>query len=74
MEVRVGIKHTQREIAFESSSTGEELKKLLTDAVESGAKLVTLTDEKGRSYLIPTDTLAYLEIGSEETRKIGFVS
>jgi hypothetical protein len=34
---------------------------------------VTFADSKGNSYLIPTAGLAYVELGTEELRRVGFV-
>jgi hypothetical protein len=42
--------------------------------MDSGAKLISLTDSKGNVFLIPTEALAYLEIGAEEARRVGFIA
>ena len=34
----------------------------------------SLKDDKGKLYIVPTAALAYLEVGSEESRRIGFVA
>jgi hypothetical protein len=31
-----------------------------------------LTDNKGRTVLVPSSVLGYVEVGAEEPRKIGF--
>lgn len=74
MEVRIGIQNTARELAFESSDSPADVQKAVTDAVEKKASHFTLTDENGRLYLVPTATLAYVEVGSERTRRVGFVA
>jgi hypothetical protein len=33
-----------------------------------------LKDDKGRVYIVPSVGLAYVEIGSEESRRVGFVA
>ena len=33
-----------------------------------------LTDAKGTSYIVPTASLAYIELGTEESRRVGFVA
>jgi Protein of unknown function (DUF3107) len=43
-------------------------------ALESGAKTLTLTDDGGRLYIVPATTLAYVEVGTEKTRRVGFVA
>lgn len=72
MDIRIGIANSPREIAFESSQSSSEVEKIVADALESDAKYVKLADGKGKVYVVPTVSLAYLEIGSEESRRIGF--
>lgn len=74
MDIRIGIANSPREIAFESSQTSSEVEKIVSDAISSEAKLVKLTDGKGNTYVVPIASLAYLEIGSEESRRVGFVA
>lgn len=74
VDIRIGIANSPREINFESSQTSSEVEKTVSDALESSSKFVRLTDIKGNVYLVPTESLAYLEIGSEESRRVGFVA
>lgn len=74
MDIRIGIANSPREIAFESTQTRAEVEAAIAGALESGAKFVSLTDEKGTTYVVPTASLAYVEIGSEEARRVGFVA
>ena len=39
-----------------------------------GAKFMKLVDNKGRIFIVPMSTFAYIEVGSEESRRIGFVA
>ena len=34
--------------------------------------LLSLTDERGRKVLVPASRIAYLEIGQEHVRRVGF--
>lgn len=74
MDVRIGIKHSSRELSFESSLSAADLEKSVANSMESEAKLISLTDSKGNVFLIPTKSLAYLEIGAEEARRVGFIA
>lgn len=74
MDIRIGIANSPREIAFESSQTAEQVQKIVADALENGAKFVTLADDKGKIYVVPSVSLSYVEIGSESSRRIGFVA
>ncbi|RGE21578.1 DUF3107 domain-containing protein [Leucobacter sp. wl10] len=74
MEIRIGIKHSPRELSFETDSTADEVRGLVEDAVAKDAALVALADSKGRQYLIGTDSIAYVELGGEGSRRVGFIS
>lgn len=74
MDVRIGIKHSNRELSFESSESAADLENKVASGIESGAKLINLTDSKGNVFLVPTEALAYLEIGAEEARRVGFIA
>ncbi|GAB3268536.1 DUF3107 family protein [Microbacterium sp. MEC084] len=73
MDIRIGITNTGRELSFESSESADSIKATVAEAITSGAPL-TLTDVKGNSYIVPTANLAFVEVGSEETRRVGFVA
>lgn len=74
MEVRIGITHSPREIAFESKESAAEIQEKLSTALGNGTEpLVQFTDSKGAQYLVPTAAIAYVEIGAETSRKVGFV-
>ena len=74
MDIRIGITNSPREISFETAQTAAEVEKVVGDALDGGKSFVTLADSKGKTYLVPTASLAYVEVGSEESRKVGFVS
>ena len=74
VDIRIGIVNSPRELNFESSQTAAEIEKVVADALGSAATFVKLTDDKGKVYIVPTASLAYLEVGSEESRRIGFVA
>lgn len=74
MDIRIGIINSPRELAFESSQTAAEIEQAVADALSSDAKFVTLSDDKGKRYIVPTASLGYLEVGSEESRRVGFVA
>lgn len=72
MEVRIGIRNVAREVAFESESTPQQVRATVNDALTSGAPLIELEDDKGRTVLIPTGALGYVEIGAQEKGRVGF--
>lgn len=73
VEIRIGITNSGRELSFESAQTATEIEQTISDALGSDKSYFTLSDDKGRLYIVPSAGLAYVEIGSEETRRIGFV-
>ncbi|WP_165063750.1 DUF3107 domain-containing protein [Marisediminicola senii] len=74
MDIRIGIINSPRELSFETNQTAGEIESLVTAALEAGAGHLSLKDDKGRIYLVPTATLGYVEIGSDSSRRVGFVA
>jgi hypothetical protein len=74
MEIRIGLQNTARELAFESKQNATEIEEGVEAALSSGAKQLKLADEKGRIFIVPVDALAYIEIGAEEARRVGFIA
>jgi hypothetical protein len=46
----------------------------VAQALEQGTPSLVLQDAKGKRVIIPTAGIAYVEIGAEESRRVGFVS
>jgi len=74
MEIRIGIRNSGRELSFESAQNAKEIEAAVAAALEESAKVLKLVDDKGRIYVVPTEALAYVEIGAEETRRVGFIA
>jgi hypothetical protein len=72
VEVKIGIADSPRELVFSSSQTPSEVEKLVSDALEKGSELLSLSDERGRKYLVQTSKIAYVEIGVADVRRVGF--
>lgn len=72
MEVKIGVKDTPRELVVSSAQSADEVEKLVSDALGADDGLFRLTDEKGRTYLVPSDRIAYVEIAPTDARKVGF--
>ena len=71
MEVKVGIQHVQREITVETEESAAEVEKNLLKALADDT-ILTLTDAKGRKVLVPVDKIAYVDLGQEHVRPVGF--
>lgn len=74
MEIRIGIVNTGRELNFETAASADEVRGQVAAALEQGTAHLSFTDVKGNSYLVPTANLGYLELGTEESRRVGFVA
>ena len=72
MEVRIGVQHATRELVIDSAETTDAILAAVTAAVTGEASVLTLTDERGRQVLVPSDKLAYVEVGEPESRRVGF--
>ncbi len=71
MEVKVGIQMAPRELVVETAASAEEIERALSDALADGT-LFVLKDSKGKTLLVPSAKVAYVELGDDEQRKIGF--
>jgi hypothetical protein len=73
LDVRIGIQNSPRELSFETSQSSAEVEQAVAAALAGQSALLKLTDSKGTVYVVPASVLAYVEIGSEESRRVGFV-
>jgi hypothetical protein len=67
VEVKIGVTDSPRELSFNSAQTPVEVEKLVTDALTKESGVLSLTDEKGRRFLVQT-----AEIGAADVRRVGF--
>ncbi|NBQ92492.1 MAG: DUF3107 domain-containing protein [Micrococcales bacterium] len=74
MEVRIGLRDTGRELAFESTQSPAEVEKTVSEAIATAATLLKLSDDKGRTFIVPVAALAYVEIGADQARRVGFIA
>lgn len=72
MEVKIGVQNANRELVIDSDQEGDDVEKLVRESMDQG--VLTLTDSKGRRVVVPTDKLAYVEIGSPSVGQVGFRS
>ena len=69
--VRIAVSDVTSEIAFESADSPKEIKAAIDKAIASGATL-SLTDIKGREFIVPATKIGYVEIGEQSERRVGF--
>ncbi|PCC45310.1 MULTISPECIES: DUF3107 domain-containing protein [Brevibacterium] len=71
MEIKIGVKQSPREIVMDSDETPKDLAARLEESVKADS-LLSFTDQKGRQVFVPASALAYVEIGTETARRVGF--
>ncbi|MEN9731384.1 MAG: hypothetical protein RL488_694 [Actinomycetota bacterium] len=74
MDIRIGIQNSPRELSFESNQSAAEIESLVSQAIDNGAKILKLKDNKGRLFLVPVASIGYVECGAEESRRVGFIA
>jgi Protein of unknown function (DUF3107) len=71
VEVKIGVLHA-RELVLESTQTPDEVEKAVAAVLAGQDGVLSLVDERGRRVLVPADRLAYVEIGEQSIRRVGF--
>ena len=72
MEVKVGVKGVARELVVETDSSPDDVAALVATCASDEGAVFDLADSRGRRILVPSDKLAYVEIGEQEARRVGF--
>jgi hypothetical protein len=77
VDVRIGVTNSMRELDLDvdDSIDRSELKAHIESALVEGTGVLWMADRRGREVVVPSDKVAYVEIGSpHEGRTIGFTS
>jgi hypothetical protein len=69
--IRIAVTNVNSELSFESSESPKEVRTAIDKAIAAGSTL-SLTDTKGREYLIPAEKIGFVEIGEQSERRVGF--
>jgi Protein of unknown function (DUF3107) len=73
VEVKIGVQNAARELVLESPKTPDEITEAVSTALSAkGNGTLVLMDERGRRVVVPVDKLAYIEIGEQVERRVGF--
>ncbi|MDR3106975.1 MAG: DUF3107 domain-containing protein, partial [Bifidobacteriaceae bacterium] len=68
MEITIGMRQVPREITLNVNQKAEEVRDVVAAAIQGGQPLISLTDKQGRTVIIPTAVLAYVEVGAGSGR------
>lgn len=71
MQVTIGIRETNRELNIEADVDADTIYKLIATSSEKNEPL-KLTDKDGKTIIVPSHSLAYVELASAENRRVGF--
>jgi hypothetical protein len=74
VDIRIGIFNTPREISFETTQPAAAVEESVAAALAGQTGYLKLADSKGSVFIVPTTGIAYVELGSEESRRVGFVA
>lgn len=72
VEIKIGVSDSPRELAFSSTQTPDAVEKLVAAALAGDSDVLSLTDDKGRRFLVQTSKISYVEIGVADSRRVGF--
>jgi hypothetical protein len=74
VEVKIGVQNASRELVIDSEQSSDDVESAVANAVSGEERVLVLTDAKGRKVIVPTDKLAYVEVGSPTVGRVGFRS
>ena len=74
MDVRIGVTHAPRELTIElPDDEREEVNTRIEAALSGAADVLWLIDKRGRRVGVPSEKIAYIEVGTADgDRRIGF--
>ncbi|SER69916.1 Protein of unknown function [Propionibacterium cyclohexanicum] len=72
MDIKIGIENIPRELTVETDQDRDQIKSSLDEALAEKSGLLTLTDTKGGQVIIPVAKIAYIQLGQEHARQVGF--
>ncbi len=71
VEVRIGVQHSPRELSLETKESQDAVLQAFKDA-GAGDGLLALSDDRGRSVVVPVEKVLYLEFSGDGVRRVGF--
>jgi Protein of unknown function (DUF3107) len=74
MEVKIGVQNASRELVIDSEQSSDDVQAAVSRALGGDEPVLVLVDSKGRTVMVPTDKLAYVEVGSPSVGQVGFRS
>lgn len=74
VDVRIGVTNAPRELTIEMPDDERDVtREKIEAAFSDGVDVLWLTDKRGREIAIPTEKIAYVDLGHDDgDRRIGF--
>jgi hypothetical protein len=75
VDVRIGVTYSAKELEIDlpADADRDKVKKKIDEALRDDAKVLWLTDAKGRDVAVPAAKIAYIELGgADASRRVGF--
>jgi hypothetical protein len=72
VEVKIGVQNVARELVIDTSLSPDDVEKAVSKALSGDEAVLTLEDSKGRKLLVPSDKLAYVEVGAPSAGTVGY--
>lgn len=73
MDIKVGFNDNPRELNITTDGEQDATVAAVREALAQGDDVIELTDERGSRYLLRTQSIAYVELGTSAKRPVGFV-
>lgn len=72
MDIKIGFADSARELIISSNSSQDEVAAKVAEALADDSGVFDVTDDKGRRYLVRNSRIAYVEVGTNTPRTVGF--
>lgn len=72
VDVKIGVKGSPRELLIETDTSPDDVVAAVRAVAGVDNAVLELTDVKGRRVLVPAHHIAFVEIGEQEQRRVGF--
>lgn len=74
MEVKIGVQYAARELVIEYQGTSDSVQQAVSDALADSDGVLVLEDHRGRRVVVPAQKVAYVDIGEQNERRVGFAN
>lgn len=71
MDIKFGFADTSRELVIRVAGEQDAYLKQVNDALANNTQL-EIEDEKGKKFIVRTDHVVYVELGSSSQHQVGF--